>query len=106
MNKENKNNLKWALRFLVLAAIISYGLGLTLDRTSTFELISQQTQDDIAEALVVYPEGIRCIVKNYDKKEYWSEVAYIFRIREKVEPTFIGGIIMPFIGEDNGPIKR
>jgi len=100
MNKENLENLKWALRFLVLAAIISYGLGLTLNRNiGQFELLSTQQVKDVKEVMAVFPEGIRAVIKYGHKKEYWEDILYVTKIREKSNPTFVGGLIVSIFGE-------
>lgn len=68
----NKNNIKWILQYVVLAAIICYGSGLSINRDRSFQLITKEMQKETKELLTAYPEGIRYLIKYYDDDQYWQ----------------------------------
>jgi hypothetical protein len=91
MNKENKENLKWILRFVVLAAIISYGSSVYTHGTNNkFRLLSSQQSKDVKEMITVFPEAIRYTIKYRNNKEYWDN----FKLAEEINPSFVGGLIL------------
>ena len=100
MTTKSKENLKWIVRYVVLAAIISYGLGAITNPTGKeFRLLSESEQEYVTEMISVYPEGIRAIVKGGSKPEFWQDVLFIFRNREKTNPTLLGNVILSIYGE-------
>ena len=100
MNK----NLKWAMQYVLLAAIISYGLGCSINRgTGSYQIISDEQIDYVTDLMAAYPDGIRTIVNNYQEEWFWDTYIDTFRLREELEPTILGSLIFTFIGEDNVP---
>ena len=91
MNKESKNNLKWIMQYVLLAAIISYGSSMYTHGTNNkFTLLSPQQSKDVKDMITIFPDAIRYTIKFHDSKEYWE----CFRSTEETNPTFAGGIVL------------
>ena len=102
MTNKSLKNLKSAVSYIAISAIICYALGLTVNRDREFELFSKWQIHQATEAMTVWPEGIRSLIKYYENEEFWHNYAQTFRLREIKEPSFIGGIVLQFIGDNNG----
>ncbi len=81
------------MQYVVLAAIICYGAGLSAKRhdgTCRLNILPE----GLTDAFVAYPEGIGYMIINGRNTEYWVEVIKVFQAREKTEPTIIGTILL------------
>lgn len=97
-NVDNKNNIKWILQYVVLAAIICYGSSFI--STKSVVRTPQQwrrTRHETKEVLTAFPEALRLYIKYREDEVYWEALYDVFKVQEERNPTFAGGIIRGII---------
>ena len=100
MTNTSIKNLKWISKYIILAAVVSYGLSFTTNNHNSSFL--PELTSDVCEAIHAYRDGMNQLVIHHDNSEYWEVYFSTLEINEGREPTLVGTMLLEMRGHFNG----